>query len=89
MKLKYEFVQVTTDRARQVVKRVLQDEYDFAYAPLVPGEQRLFRETFPEVSPAQLPLGVLLFKYVGAEDVAMEQPSRQAGGDTGQNIPGG
>ena len=73
MKLKYEFVQVTTDRARQVVKRVLQDEYDFAYAPLMPGEQRLFRETFPEVPAERMPLDVLLFKYVPTGEDAMEQ----------------
>ena len=72
MKLKYEFVRVTTDRARQVVKRVLQEEYDFAYAPLMPGEQRLFRETFPEVPAERMPLDVLLFKYVPTGEDAME-----------------
>ena len=72
MKLKYEFVWVTNDLTRRGVKQWLQEEYDFAYAPLMPGEKRLFRETFPEVDSARLPLKVLLFKYLPTGEDAME-----------------
>ena len=44
MHLKYEFVQVANDLTCHGVRQLLQEEYDFAYAPLMPGGQRLFRE---------------------------------------------
>jgi hypothetical protein len=68
MQLKYELVCVTCDLTRRGVTQLLQEEYDFAYAPLMPGGKRLFREHFPKVGPARLPLEVLLFKYVATEE---------------------
>ena len=72
MQLKYEFVNVTNDLARRGVLQLLQEDYDFAYSPWMPGKQRLFRTTFPAIAPDRLPLLMLLFKYVATGTDAME-----------------
>ena len=68
MQLRYEFVCVTNDLTRRGVEHLLQEEYDFAYALLMPGGKRLFREDFPKVDPVRLPLEVLLFRYEATEE---------------------
>ena len=63
MHLKYEFVVITNEQCLRGVQARLQSEYEFAYSPFIPGEQKLFRDV-PDLVGYDLPAKVLLFKYV-------------------------
>lgn len=78
MHLKYEFVVVTHEFCLRDIRLMLREEYDFVYTPFIPGEQKLFRDSLPELEGYHLPLKALLFKYVAdAEDGYFEHVAAQ------------
>lgn len=68
MHLKYEFVVVTNESCLQDIRLMLREKYDFVYAPFLLGEQKLFRDSLPDVEGYYLPMKVLLFKYVADDE---------------------
>jgi hypothetical protein len=64
MYLKYKFVIVGDTAQLQEANKLLQEDFDFAYSPFIPGAQKLFKGSLNFTLIGHSTMRVLLFKYV-------------------------